>query len=344
MDEEKEIFPGRNEDLPLRSDARAFSQDELVACETCLRHNPPTRTGCLYCGAALPVTVITATLAKPTLRPLESWEQGFNSILLPGEYELSELTLKTLAELLRSEIEDVKVAFGCGRALPLARCASVDEANLVHTRLSELGVKTLTIADIDLDSHSPVRIRACDLNEESLIVHPIGREGTQSIPWGDISLMVVGRRIVRRLEVAERPDKKRGKEVVDSRELSTDAERLDLYTNNSKSAWRIAADNFDFSCLGEMKSLMSSMNFQTLTTVLRDRARLAEYDDSYRGVRQSVSLVWPLEQRSESTGLQKARMGRLNTGTATTSDNDMQFTRYSRMLHYLKSRQTELKA
>jgi hypothetical protein len=287
---------------------------------------------------------VTATAVKPTLRPLESWEQGFNSILLPGEYEPSELTLKTMSDLLRLDIEDVKAAIGSGHALPLARCASLDEATLVQTRLGELGIKTLIIADNDLDSLPPVRIRAIDLAEDSITVYPTGRDGTQSIPWEDISLMVVGRRIVRRLEVAERPDKKRGKEVVDSRELSTDAERLDLYTKKTQSAWRIAADNFDFSCLSEMKSLMSSRNFQTLTNVLRERARFAQYDDSYRGVRQSLSLVWPLEQRSESTGLQKARMGRLNTGTATTSDNDMQFTRYSRMLHYLKSRQSELKA
>lgn len=344
MQEEKEPFPGSNEDKQIHSDARAFSQHEMVACETCQRANPPTRTSCLYCGAALPITDAAATLIKPTLRPLESWEQGFNAILLPGEYDSSELILKKVSDLLRLDVEDVKVALASGCALPLARCASHEEATLVRTRISDLGLSVLIVADGDLDSCPPRRVRTFDLTDDALVVHPTGHDGVQSIPWRDITLMVTGRRIVRRLEVAERPDKKRGKEVVDSRELSTDAERLDLYSSHDDRAWRVAADNFDFSCLGEVKALMASKNFQTLTDVLRERAQIADYDDSYFRVRQSLSLVWPLEQRTESMGLSKPRMWRVNTGAATTSDNEMQFTRYSRLLHQLKMRQPGLKA
>ena len=340
MQDDQEPISILNEGKQFHSDARAYAQDELVACKTCERANPPTRTSCLYCGAALPVTEIAATLIKPTLRPLESWEQGFNAILLPGEYDDSELTLKKVSELLRLEVENVKVAIASGRALPLARCASREEATLVQTRVSDMGLNVLIVADTDLDSFPPKRVRTFALTDDALVVYPTGLDGTHSIPWRDITLMVVGRRIVRRLEVAERPDKKRGNEVVDSREMSTDSERLDLYSSHDNAAWRVAADNFDFSCLRERKSLMASKNFQTLADVLRGRAEFSDYDDSYFRVRQSLGLVWPLEERTESLGLRKPRMGRINTGSVTTSDNEMQFTRYSRLLHHLKLRTT----
>ena len=89
--------------------------------------------------------------------------------------------------------------------------------------------------------------------------------------------------------------------------------------------------------------LVAAKNFQTLTTMLRERASNAVYDDSYLRVRNMLTLVWPLEQHTESLGLRKQRMGRVHIEAVTTSDNETQFTRYSRLLHYLKLRQIDLK-
>lgn len=341
MQEDEESISISNEDISVQSDTRAFSQNELVKCESCQRANPPTRTGCLYCGAALPITEAAVTLAKPTLRPLESWEQGFNAVLLPGKYDSSALTLKKVSDLLRLDIENLKVVMESGRLMPLARSSSHAEAALVQTRLNEFGLNTLIVSDTELDSFPPVRIRTLDLKDESLVVFPAGPVDAQSILWRDITLMVAGRRLSRRLEIAERPDRKRGKEIVDSRELSSDSERLDIYSRGEKAAWRIAADNFDFSCLREMKSLIVSKNFQTLVSVLRERAKFADFDDSYVRVRQSLNLVWPLEEHTESMGLRKPRMGRVNTSAVTISDNEMQIARYSQLLNFIRLREAD---
>lgn len=338
LNEEEESSPVFNDNETPRLDPRAFAQEELVPCEACQRFNPPTRTNCLYCGAVLPITDAAAELIKPTLRPLENWELGFNAILSPSESGSSDVDFRNLSNLLRLDTEDLQAVFSSGAHLPIARCTSHEEATLVQRRLADLGVKVLIVPDTELDAFTPKRIRTLDLTDSSLIVYPTGRESSQSIPWRDLTLIVVGRRIVRRLEVAERADKSRGKEVVASRELITDAERLDVYSTQVESGWRIAADNFDFSCLQEMKTLLASKNFQILTNELRGRAELADYDDSYLRVRQSLSLVWPLEQRTESLGIHKPRMGRINTEAATTSDNEVQFTRYSRLLHHLRLR------
>lgn len=344
LQQENEPISISNEDEQTRSEPRGFTKEELVGCESCMRLNPPTRTSCLYCGAALPITAVSSVQVKPTLRPLETWEQGFNVILLPGDQACSDLTVKKISALVKLDAADVRELVMSGVALPLARCVVQEEAALVETRLSELGIKVLIVADQELDVDPPTRVRTIDLTDDSLVVFPTGREGVQSIPWRDITLMVVGRRIVRRLEVAERQTKRSGKEVVDSRELSTDAERLDIYSKRAEQPWRVAADNFDFSCLREMKTLLVAKNFRSLIEELRKRAEFANFDDSYLRLRKLLSLVWSLEQRTESLGLRKPRMGRINTAVVTTSDNEMQFTRYSRLLHVLKLRGAGLKA
>jgi hypothetical protein len=341
QDEEGSLSDLIENDSP-RIEHRGFSHDELIPCEKCKRVNPPTRANCLYCGSGLPVSDTAAQLIRPSLRQLEDWESGFNLVRLPGESIPSNTELRKLTDLLRQDVEFVRLIFSSGVALPLARCASREEAEVVQARLTDLGVQVLIVSDAELDAHPIKRVRTLELVPGSMVLCPIGRKEKTEIPWQEITLLVVGRRIVRRLEVAERTDKRRGKEVVASRELSTDAERLDIFSNKFDDGWRVAADNFDFSCLGELKTMIASKNFQILAGVLRDRAPQADYDDSYLRARNSLSLVWPLEQRTESLGLHKPRMGKINTGAATTSDNELQFTRYSRLLHRLKLRRLGL--
>lgn len=336
--EEEEPSPIWSEGEPLRSEPRGFSHEQMIACESCLRTNPPTRTSCLYCGAALPVKNSDAAFVKPTLRPLEKWEQGFNTILLPGEQEVPVETCWKIADLLKLDAEEVKRIFAARLPLPLARAATTEEAEVIEKRLAMMDIKVLIVSDAELDEHAPKRLRAMEFKEDSLVVYPAGGQGGQQVLWRDMVLMVALRRLVRRLEVAERQVKKE-KEVVESRELSADEPRLDLYARDSEGAWRVTFDNFDFSCLGQHKTLIAAKNFQTLTEMLRERATGAEYDDSYLRVRNMLTLVWPLEQHKESLGLRKQRMGRVNIEAATTSDNESQLTRYSRLLHCLKLRE-----
>jgi hypothetical protein len=327
----------------LRSDLRGFSQEQMITCETCLRANPPTRPNCLYCGAVLPQSEARATLLKPTLRPLEKWEQGFNTILVSSDRKFTRDVLAEIADLLRLSAEDVERIMASGESLPLARAATLEEATLVQQRLDTLGVKTLLVTDRELDAFPPKRLRTVDITDDALVVYQTGRQDGERVSWQDIVLLVTGRRIVRRLEVSERSGRKKEKELVDSRELSADELRLDMYANRDESGWRIAADNFDFSCLKERKSLVASQNFQTLKEILRERAKGAEYDESYLRLRYELSAVWPLEQHTESLGVRKQRMGQVNTEAAMTSDNETQFTRYSRLRHYLKLGQSKSK-
>jgi hypothetical protein len=126
--------------------------------------------------------------------------------------------------------------------------------------------------------------------------------------------------------------------------LSADEAVLDIYRAQGMSSWRIRAGNFDFSCLGARKSLLAAQNFSTLVETLRERAQAAVFDDTYNGVRHQLAAAWPVEQQTESRGWHRKRPGQVSTESVTRSDNELQFTRYSRLRRYLQQHSTESKA
>lgn len=330
---------------PLRSEPQGFAPDQMVRCEVCLRANPPTRTSCLYCAAQLPANETNAALQKPTLRRLEKWEQGFNVILVPGSAaRLTGEILPQMAELLRLNVADLGRIIETREPLPIARATTPDEASLIERRLDEMGAKVMVVADSDLEQEESVtkRVRALELTENALVLYSAGGPESWHVPWKEILLLAVGRLLVREIEVEERKGLKPEKILVDTREINTDDSVLDIYAAQGKTVWRITAGNFDFSCLGSQKKWVAAQNFSTLIEILRERATEAFYDASYNRVRLALNIVWPLEQETESRGWRRTGAGRVSTEAVTKSDNEIQFTRYSRLRHYLQLHQSEL--
>lgn len=328
-----------------QQEARGFTPEQMVRCEECLRANPPTRAGCLYCGAALPVTEQSAAMLKPTLKPLEQWEKGFNCIFIPTrDAGFKADHYREAASLLNLPIEEVRRIVESAECLPIARVATAGEASLIERRLAELGARILSVSDeeLALDSQPPKRIRSLELTEDSLVAFQTGSNERLRASWNDVALIVSGRIVARQIEVEERRGRKTENEIIETRELSTDDALLDIYSSSHEGGWRIIAGNFDFSCLGEKKSLLVAQNFASLLDELRTRAGNAEYDDSYHRVRRSLSAIWPLEQQTESRGWRRGGPGRFSTEIVSTSDNERQFTRYSRLRYYLKSRGTDV--
>ena len=329
---------------PLSSEKSGFAPDQMVRCENCLRANPPTRTSCLYCAAQLPSTAASESIQQPTLRKLETWEQGFNTILLPeATAPLAENLLTEVARLLRLQPEDLRCIAETNVPVPLARAATRDEASLIERKLGELSMKVLTVADSDLalDGSATRRVHALELTDSTLLAHAHGSE-PQLVRWDEVMLMVTGRLFVRQVEVEERKWRRAEGEIMDARELSADEAALDLYTAQAKESWRISSSSFNFSCLGARKSLLTGQNFSTLLEVLRERAPDALYDDSYSRVRRALNVVWPFEQRTESRGWKRGGPGKISTEAVTRSDNEWQFTRYSRLRNYLRLNHPEL--
>ena len=316
---------------------RGFSFEQMIACEVCLRANPPTRLNCLYCGAQLPATAASAALQLPTLRRLEEWERGFNVIHLPsGQIDLAATRLNEAAAVLRLEGEQLKGILAAGLRLPLARAAAPEEAALIERRLAALGLRTETVSDEELmvETHAPLRLRRLEIAEETLRGWAKAEADSVAVAWQDITLLVAGRLYTKRLEVEERRGRGAEKEIVESREMLEDEGVLDIYAAGREGNWRIAASGFDFSCLGQRKSLLATENFRALVALCRARAAAAAYDDDYWRVRHLLAPVWPLAERTEARGLRRTRPGRFHTEAYLIMSNEAQFARYSRLRHY----------
>jgi hypothetical protein len=342
--DEKEM-PFVSDQEPLRSEPKGFTPEQMLKCEVCLRANPPTRTSCFYCAAQLKGTEASVSLQRPTLRKLETWEQGFNVIFLPKDApQFEEEVLLEAATLLRLDQNELRAIIEMNAPLPLARAAHDEEAALIMRQLSEMGLRAFVISDEDLmaDAAWQKRARAFEFTESELVAYGGGGGETWRVAWGDVTLLIEGRLFTRQIEVEERRSRKAVSEMLDAREMMTDEAVLDIHTTQKEMSLRIASRSFDFSCLGASKSLVTVDNFSRLVWVVRERAKHAPYDDSYNRVRRPLAFAWPLEQKTEARGWNRSHPGRVSTEAVTTSDNEMQFTRYSRLRRYLKLNRTEL--
>lgn len=326
-------------DLPAEPTVPAgFSHEQMVRCEECLRANAPTRVNCLYCGHALPVTEASAALAKPSLRPLEAWEQGYNTILLRRpNAEPTDEVLNQIAGLLQLDLSAITRALAANCALPLARSATQEDAALIERRLNQLGLETITVPDLELqlESSPPLRLRRMELSDDEIIVYQVLSAAGVPIEWAEINLLVMGRLFVKQVELRERKRRRPENEITYSSEIASDEAVVDIYSGKRAESWRISAANFDFSCLGESKTLLAGENFPRLVKLLCERAPNAELNDSYQALRHYLELVWPAPKRTESGGL-KLRGSKYSTAEIITANSEPQFTRYSRLCHYLK--------
>jgi hypothetical protein len=313
-----------------------FGPDQMVRCEECLRANPPTRVNCLYCAAALPLNETTVTLQKPTLRPLEKWEQGYNNILLPPAANLTEASLVETSDLLRMRREDLDRILSSPVPLPLARAATIDEAQLIQRRLSSLGIESCVMPDAEpgTEGQEIIKVRALEFDDAGIYAFQTPEAPAIRVLWSNFVLFVVGRLIIKRVELKEQKGGRAENRILAASEFVTDETIVDFYRRNEPTPYRIAANSFDFSCLGADKGLLAAENISRLVLLFRKHAPEAEYDESFNSVRKALEAVWPAEQQNESSGWRRERPGKYSIGSVTALNNEMQFLRYSRLRYH----------
>lgn len=316
-----------------------FALDQMVRCDQCLRANPPTRVNCLYCGVALPLNETTVNLQKPALRPLEKWEQGYNNILLPPVANLADENRDAAADLLRLTAANLDRILSSEIPLPLARAATFDEATLVQRRLSALGINSDIIPDTESATDAAaIKVRALEIEEGGVYAYQTPETPAIQILWSDVLLLVVGRLIVKRVELKEQKGGRTENRILASSEFATDETVVDVYTTKQATPYRLKANSFDFSCLGTSKGLVTGENIATLLRLLRDHAPQAEYDESFNSVRNTLEAVWPSEQQNEASGWRRERPGKYSIGSIMELNNETQFLRYSRLRYHFLTR------
>jgi hypothetical protein len=237
------------------------------------------------------------------------------------------------------EVDNLRQIFLARKPLPLARKATQEEAVLIERSLGGLGLDTMMVSDqaLGLETSPPRRLRTLALSDNELIAYQSSGSPV-AVPCSTITLVITARLFARQVAFKER---KRGKEIVDASETSSDEAVLDIYTKKQDGGWRVLANSFDFSCLGDRKALLAGENFLTLTNLIRDRAPHAEHDHSYNSLRRVLELVWPSEQQTASLGLHRDRKGKYSTSEIAVTSNEPQFTRYSRLCQFLKATSTD---
>jgi hypothetical protein len=339
----EELLPKDNENIPFLgpvepSEPLGFPAEQMIRCEECLRINPPTRVSCLYCVAPLPVTESSARLRKPVLRQPEKHELGYNNILLPVQSNVTTESVSEAAALLKLSRENVEQLMSQDVAVPVARTASREEAELVTLRLRDLGLTCLTVSDEELGLASSdnvlKRVRAMSFDDEDVVIYHSGSEQT-SFTWSEVILILPARLIETTMEIKERLTRKKENEILETNEFFRDEVVIDFYTAAHSFTWRIGGSGFDFSCLGTEKALVANENIARLQRLIVTKAVNARFDDSYQRVRNLLELVWSTQPETQSSGWRRERPGKLSIGVATTKSNEPQFTRYSRLRHYL---------
>jgi hypothetical protein len=345
----EELLPKDNENIRLPfigpvvpNEPEGFRPDQMVRCDECLRANPPTRVACLYCGAALLATEELQRLRKPTLRRPDKHQLGYNNIYLPTESTLHKSeTIQAAADLLKMSIEELGKVVRTQSPLPVARTVTRDEAELIHARLAELNLSTLILSDPELmpKENSIARVRALSVDHSGFTIIQSAASDTGYYAWTDVVLIVSGRLIQKKVELTERKSRRSENEIVSSSEFHSDEAVIDLYLRDSLQTWRIVATGFDFSCLGDEKSLVANENIGRLLKLLSQNCSSAVFDDLYWGLRQTLEPVWPPEQETSSRGWRRERPGQVNLSATTVESNEAQFSRYSRLrFHFCRSK------
>ena len=316
---------------------RAFDPSKLVACPECSRSNPPTRANCLYCGAVLGISVeLPTSTTTTTVSEIEA-EDFVNVVAVPACSDGREVNAE-IAQSLNLEPAELSMLLS-GRVAPLYATSATDQAQAIVEKLRSAGIEPLTISDAQLSLATPPKQAAVLGIQNDALTAIERRTGKRvSMAWNDVVLIVLGRLYFTTTEVEQKRDK--SKQVLDERVLTADEAVLDIYPAADGIGWRIRVGSFDFSCLGQEKKATAFENFRALTNLLRRNSPQAVCDDAYVRLRAALNKVWPLAAHAGATERRRTRAREINA-TATTSDNELQFTRYSRLLRFFQMSESE---
>lgn len=330
--ETKETASGeRLKDLPVQSENPAFAASEMTACAECARANSPTRAACLYCGASLEISAAQSKFL--TLRPLETWEKGFNLIAAPVSENFDESQIEKIAASLNVEAKMLRRIIESKKRLPLARAATKTEAETVQNNLRETAnLETAIVGDQELDAKNPPRrLSAMDFSDEKLVLVFFNRDEIAEIFWKDLILIVTGAIFERRVESTERRGRQGEIKLLETNETASDEILFDFYSRDDGTGFRVERQGFDFSCLGADKGWLAAENMRLLVEELSRRAPRAKIVEDYAQIRAQLAAVWAVEETTGSRGLKRDGFAKFNRENVTTISNAAQFVKYSRL-------------
>lgn len=326
--EEKTPLDHASIGMPVTEELPGFRSEEMTACDACGRKNAPDRPRCMYCGAELHVS--GDRTIKVSGRVLESWENGFNVVVTGGQASSAavDAEIRLDSELLRSILEN-------RWRVPLRRVETHAEAEYLRRKLNETGIESRIVADEELSLPMPAtRIRGAEMAADSLCLRHFNTGETSVINRDSIVVVIAGTIVSSRTDTMEK--RKRGtSELLDETQATSLESLVDIYTQSNDLGYRIAATGFDFSCLGNEKTMLAAENMQRLVERLREFVGMAKFIGGYDVARATLDEVWPPDVKRESRGMMRSGFGRKDLARTESISNLEQFTRFSRLQRLL---------
>ena len=324
--------PSENQtaDILLTEHHSRFLQDEMLICGFCGRSVPPNRTTCMYCGKPLESASIDKGSAKINVRSPEAWEDGF-SLVYSGKDKPSAETIAVAAAMMQVDHEKISRVLDSGIVVPLIYLKFLPDAELLASRLSEIGFGCAIVGDDLLQARTPpTRVRSVIFEENAVLLENFNNGEYSRIDADVRVLLVTGVLLKTSNEVAGKLKKgnlKRPTETLSA----TDELVLDLYPPNDVYGYRLRTSGFDFSCLKEKMQPLAGANIKALIDELRSRMFNQVFIDSFNLALPQLRSIWPVRETKRSGSVSRGTLGGVHKESVFETDNTEQFTKFSRL-------------
>jgi hypothetical protein len=277
---------------------------------------------------------VTRIESAPAQRPIEISERAFNTVLEPDRTRNYRNAHEALASALNFGLEEALAFIAAEKRIPVARCQSLHEAELIAALIRTCGFRSTVVADEDFKLDTELtRARRITQLDDALEVHSSG--GGIVVESAEIRLLVVGSWNGSRVDYTEgiAGSREQSAAVKDSFEFQSDETLLDVYTDRLDKSFRVRSSAFDYSGLVHSLSFRAEENFRKAVNSIASVAPGALVDNDFQRLRRLLTRVWPERSRTESRGFKRAGLARRPVAQSSVmSDNRDQFDRYSRLM------------
>lgn len=319
--------------IKLRGEEIGFGSDQMVVCLKCEKSNPPNRANCLYCAVPIAVFVDGPETPKLNLRRLETWENGYNVVVLNSA---DKAKTDHVSRFFGNDSEDTEWLLGAANSIPIARLEFESDAEIAKESLSRLGLDVRVVSDIALKVGKPnVRARSLEFLPDAVRFMSFNTGESKVTALKDIALIVVGTVTESRSESIEKGRNKGERKSLSESASSSEDLVVDVYSRDGEQGFRITTRGFDFSCLGAEKTMLAGENIGRLIGKIKSLAADAKFVDEYDRIASALSAVWDVDSRKDFEGLKRTGIWQAGFSSVVRTSNAEQFSKYSRLQRIL---------
>lgn len=317
-------------ELPFSGTDPRFEPQELIACRSCSRSNPPNRTTCLYCGKPFETESIRTDLASVKYHRPEAWEDGF-SLVYAGKGELSDDVIGRAAKLLQTSVEALRNILNVGVPIPLIYLRSLPDSRLLASQLSALTFNCAIVGDDLLQpALPPTRVRSIRFADEGAFLEDFNTSSVTQVRYQEKVLFVAGSLVKTSTELTGKISKGTLKAAEETLGF-LDEPIIDIYPESDVYGFRVRSSGFDFSCLGKEMQRFAGANMTELICKFGVHFTSAIFIDSFYAAGPLISDTWPVDEIKQTSNITRGWLGGVHKQTVTVSDNTIQFTKFSRL-------------